>query len=82
MKTIEIKKFSVSAFTSTGIGIYTVALTLKTPMKLSAKSEKAREQLLKKLPTMGIAAVNYPKFMVTYDATGGQYQFLFEGWAK
>jgi len=84
MKTIEIKKFYVSTFTNGGIGVYTAALTLKTPMKLSSKSEKARQQLLKKIPSFKLKATEYPKFTITYLSPdgGGEYQFLFENKVK
>jgi hypothetical protein len=71
---IEVKKLSISTFTSKGIGIYTVLLTFKKPFKVSRKSAIAQKQIAKKLKKMDTESIKYPKYVVEYDG----YSFLYE----
>jgi hypothetical protein len=77
--TIEVKSLTVHGFSSDGIGSVSAVLTLRKPMKLSFKSEKAREQLLKKLPKLKTHLFKYHSFVVEYGAANinGTYRFLF-----
>ena len=77
--TIEVKNLTVHGFSSDGIGSVSAVLTLRKPMKLSTKSEKAREQLLKKLPKLKTHMFKYHQFVIEYGSVyiNGTYRFLF-----
>ena len=79
MKSIEVKKFTVHTFTSNGINIFSAVLTLRKPIKLSEKSDKAKEQLIKKLPTIKTHLFKYHNFIIEYNhpIQDGVYRFLF-----